>query len=151
MVSQHSAASECLKTASEGVCDVAGAVIRIELAPSEPAANATLCPMTLQPLVNLHTQCGTLLALLKLLMKTTSTAQYTAEAAKSSCLCALVRRDIAAEKRRVKTTRTPIALKVDCCAPIAVRLYIAMTGKTRSVKIMLVMIRPTSFSTRDLA
>ena len=89
---------------------------------------------------------------LRLLMNTTSTAQYAAEAAKSSCLCAFVRRDIAAEKSNVKVTRTPTALKVDCelleIPPISVSLYIAITGKIRSVKMMAVMMMPISFSTR---
>lgn len=64
-------------------------------------------------LLDLRAQGGALLTLPKLLMKTTSTAQYAAEAANSSCLCAFVSRDSEAEKRRVKTTRTPMALKVD--------------------------------------
>jgi hypothetical protein len=84
-------------------------------------------------------------------MKTTRTAQYAEEAAKSSCLRALVRRDIAAEKRRVKTTRTPIALNVECgLVPNVVTLYIATTGRTSKTKIMLVMMRLTKTSTRDL-
>lgn len=86
-----------------------------------------------------------------LLMKTTRTAQYAAEAAKSSCRRALVRRDIAAEKRRVKTTRIPIALNVECVLmPKLVTLYIATTGKTSNTKMMLVIIRPTKVSTRAL-
>lgn len=89
--------------------------------------------------------------LLKLLIKTTRTAQYADEAAKSSCLRALVRRDIAAAKRRVKTTRTPMALKVECeRVPNVVSLYIATTGSTSKMKIMPVMMRLTRISTRDL-
>ena len=43
-------------------------------------------------------------------MKTTNIAQYAALAANSSCLAALVRRLMAAEKSNVKTIRTPTAL-----------------------------------------
>jgi hypothetical protein len=87
---------------------------------------------------------------LKLLMKTTRTAQYAALAANNSCLLAFVNSDIAAENKSVKTTRTPIALKVDCGdAPIAVSLYIATTGSTNKTKMIVVMMRPTNVSTRD--
>lgn len=89
--------------------------------------------------------------LLKLLINTTRTAQYAAEAPNSSCLRALVRRDIAAEKRRVNTTRTPMALKVEPeLVPNVVSLYIATTGSTSKMKIMLVMTRVTKTSTRAL-
>ena len=49
----------------------------------------------------------------KLQMKTTRIAQYAALAANNSCLLAFVNSDIAAENRRVKTTSTPMALKVE--------------------------------------
>jgi hypothetical protein len=45
-------------------------------------------------------------------MNTTRIAQYAAEAANISCLAAFVNTDIAALKSRVKTMRTPTALKV---------------------------------------
>jgi hypothetical protein len=84
-------------------------------------------------------------------MKTTRTAQYAEEAAKSSCLRALVRRDIAAEKRRVNTTRTPMALNMELELLLnVVSLYMATTGSTSKVKIMLVMMRLAKASTRDL-
>jgi hypothetical protein len=86
-------------------------------------------------------------------MKTTRTAQYAALAANNSCLLAFVNNDIAAENKSVKTTRTPIALKVDCVdcvdAPIAVSLYIATTGSTNKMKIIVVIMRPTKVSTRE--
>jgi hypothetical protein len=83
-------------------------------------------------------------------MKTTRTAQYAALAANSSCLLAFVNNDIAAENKSVKTTRTPMALKVDCAVvAIAVSSYIATTGNTSKTKIMAVMMRPTNVSTRD--
>jgi hypothetical protein len=82
-------------------------------------------------------------------MKTTRTAQYAADAANNSCRSALVRRDIAAENRRVKTIRTPMAEKAgDAVRKLASR-YIAITGRTRRTNMMHVMSRPTSFSTRD--
>jgi hypothetical protein len=87
--------------------------------------------------------------LLKFEMKTTSTAQYAALAANSSCLFALVRRLMAAEKSSVKTTNIPTASKVELRSPIDVSLYMATTGNTSRMKIMSVMIRPTNFSIRD--
>lgn len=45
-------------------------------------------------------------------MNTTKIAQYAAEAANISCLAAFVKTDIAALNSRVKTIRTPTALKV---------------------------------------
>jgi hypothetical protein len=83
-------------------------------------------------------------------MNTTSTAQYAALAANNSCRRAFVNMLIAAEKSSVNTTRTPMASKVPVCpVPKLVSLYIATTGRTRSTKMMLVMIRPTKASTRD--
>ena len=82
-------------------------------------------------------------------MKTTSTAQYAADAANSSCLCALVSNDMAAENSRVKTTSTPMASKVEFLSPMLVRRYIATTGKTSRMKIIIVIMSPTNFSIRD--
>jgi hypothetical protein len=48
---------------------------------------------------------------LKLPINTTKTAQYAAQAAKSSCLLAVVKMDIAILKTTVKTIRIPIASK----------------------------------------
>ena len=72
-------------------------------------------------------------------MNTTNTAQYAAEAAKSSCLFAFVTNDMAAEKSKVKTTKTPTALMVELSSPTDVSLYIATTGNTNSTKMMIVM------------
>ena len=83
-------------------------------------------------------------------MKTTNTAQYAAEAANNSCRLALVNRDMAAEKSSVKTTRMPTASKVEFRSPMQVSLYMATTGRTRSMKMISVMIRPTSFSMRSV-
>lgn len=47
-------------------------------------------------------------------------AQYAALAAKSSCLAALVRRDIAALKSSVKTINTPTALNVSLLLALAI-------------------------------
>lgn len=88
-------------------------------------------------------------SLLKLLIKTTRTAQYAALAAKSSCLFAFVNRLIAAENSSVKTTKIPTASNVELRSPTEVILYIATTGRTSNTKIMSVMIKPTSFSIRD--
>lgn len=82
-------------------------------------------------------------------MKTTSTAQYAADAANSSCLCALVSNDMAAENSRVNTTSTPMASNVESLCPILVRRYIATTGKTSRMKIIIVIMSPTNFSIRD--
>jgi hypothetical protein len=82
-------------------------------------------------------------------MKTTSTAQYAALAANSSCLFAFVSRLIAAEKSSVKTTRIPTASKVELRFPREVSLYIATTGRTRRMKMIRVIMKPTSFSIRD--
>lgn len=87
--------------------------------------------------------------MLKLLMKTTSTAQYAALAPKSSCRFAFVTSDMAAENRSVKTTRIPTASKVELRSPTEVSWYIATTGKTNKTNIITVMISPTSFSIRD--
>ena len=86
--------------------------------------------------------------LLTLLLKTTSTALYAAEPAKSSYLQALVRRDVAAEKSMGKAARTPMALKVPSDYGLyAVSLYIAATGSTSSAKMVIVMSRPPGTST----
>lgn len=82
-------------------------------------------------------------------MNTTSTAQYAALAANNSCRFASVKRLIAAEKSRVKTTRIPTASNVESRSPIDVSLYKATTGSTRSTNMINVMIRPTSFWMRD--
>jgi hypothetical protein len=87
--------------------------------------------------------------LLKLEMNTTSTAQYAALAANNSCLFAFVKRLIAAENSSVKTTRIPTASNVELRFPTEVSLYMATTGKTRRMKMIIVMMRPTSFSMRD--
>ena len=47
--------------------------------------------------------------MLKLLMKTTKTAQYAADAANNSCLFAVVRDDMAKPNSRVKMIKIPIA------------------------------------------
>ncbi len=54
-------------------------------------------------------------------MKTTSTAQYAADAANNSCLLAFVSKDMAAENNKVNTMRTPMAEKIDCDDPRLVR------------------------------
>jgi len=90
-----------------------------------------------------------LLLLLKLVMNTTSTAQYVAPAAKSSWRFAFVRKLMAAEKSIVKTVRIPTASKVELRCPTAVSLYMVTTGMTSSMKMMTVTMSPTSFSTRD--
>jgi hypothetical protein len=82
-------------------------------------------------------------------MNTTSTAQYAALAANSSCLFALVKRLIAAEKSSVKTTNIPTASNVEFRSPTEVNLYMATTGRTRRMKMIRVMISPTSFSILD--
>ena len=82
-------------------------------------------------------------------MNTTSTAQYAALAANNSCLFALVKRLIAAEKRSVKITRMPTASKVELRSPTDVNLYIATTGRTRRMKMIKVIMRPTNLSMRD--
>jgi len=91
------------------------------------------------------------LELPKFPMNTTNTAQYAAEAAKSSCLFAFVSKLIAAENSRVKTTRIPTASKVEweVRSPTLVSLYMATTGSTSSTMMINVMTRPTSFSIRD--
>ena len=90
-------------------------------------------------------------------MKTTRMAQYPAEAANSSCRFAAVSMLMAAQKRRVKTTRTPMAAKVPCCeaaglsglAPLlAVSLYMPKTGRTSRTKMTNVISSPTKSSTR---
>lgn len=85
----------------------------------------------------------------KLLMKTTSTAQYAAEAAKSSCRAAFVNSDIAAEKRSVNTMRTPMASKTPVRVPKLVSSYIATTGSTSNMKMIQVMSKPTKLSIRE--
>lgn len=86
--------------------------------------------------------------LLKLLMKTTNTAQYAADAANSSCRRAFVNKDIAAEKRSVKTIKTPTASKVELRDPMHVSLYMATTGSTRRTKITHVISSATNVSIR---
>ena len=84
-------------------------------------------------------------------MKTTRTAQYAAEAAKISCRLATVSAPIAAENNRVNTMRTAIAVNIACWELLTlVILYITTTGTTSRTKIILVMIKPTKYSTRDL-
>src|SRR5215469_16280270 len=88
---------------------------------------------------------------LKLLIKTTRTAQYAAEAAKISWRRATVSAPIAAENNRVNTMRTAMAVNVACEDLLTlVILYITTTGTTSSTNIILVMIKPTKYSTRDL-
>ena len=66
-------------------------------------------------------------------MNTTRTAQYAAQAAKSSCLFALVKIDIAMPKTSVKMINIPIASNADARFPISDNSYIATTGNTSSV------------------
>jgi hypothetical protein len=82
-------------------------------------------------------------------MKTTSTAQYVALAANSSCRLAFVINDIAIEKRKVKTMRIPKASKVEFRLPIVVSSYIATTGRMRRMKMSIVMIMPASLAIRS--
>lgn len=97
-------------------------------------------------------RCPTLLVQgVKLLMKTTKTAQYAADAAKISWRRATVRAPIAPENKSVKMIRTPIARNVECSDLLTlVILYITTTGTTSNTKMMLVIIKPTKYSTRDL-
>lgn len=81
-------------------------------------------------------------------MKTTSTAQYAADAANSSCRLAFVREDMAAENKRVNTTRTPMAVNVEERVPMLVSWYMTTTGNTRRMKMMTVMMSATKDSTR---
>lgn len=65
----------------------------------------------------------------KLPMNTTKIAQYAADAANISCLAAFVNTDMAALNNRVKTIRTPTALKV---------LWYVLAGVAPSIVIVLV-------------
>ena len=62
---------------------------------------------------------------------------------------AFVSNDIAAENSNVNIINTPIAENIDRVFPKLVKRYIATTGRTRRTKMTLVMMKPTSFSTRD--
>ena len=74
--------------------------------------------------------CG---SVLKLLMKTTKTAQYAAEAANISFRRAFVKSGIDPAKRRVKKIRTTTADWYADLSPDMFRAYIATTGKTNSI------------------
>jgi hypothetical protein len=80
---------------------------------------------------------------LKLLMKTTNTAQYAAEEANNSCRFACVKSDIDTENNNVNTTRIPTASNVGFRFPMLVNLYIATIGRTSRMKIIIVIIMPT--------
>lgn len=54
---------------------------------------------------------------------------------------------MAAEKSRVNTTSRPTASMVESRLGTEVSLYIATTGRISRMKMMKVMISPTSFST----
>jgi hypothetical protein len=82
-------------------------------------------------------------------MKTTNTAQYAALAANSSCLRALVSRDIAAANSRVKTINTPIAANMVSVVLMVDRWYMLRTGAASRTNITAVMMRLTSFATRE--
>jgi hypothetical protein len=82
-------------------------------------------------------------------MKTTNTAQYAALAANSSCLRALVSRDIAAANNSVKTINTPMAANMHSLVLRVDKRYILRTGAASKRNITPVMIRFTSFATRD--
>jgi hypothetical protein len=82
-------------------------------------------------------------------MKTTSTAQYAADAANSSCLLAFVSTDMAVEKSRVKTRSMPTAPNVEGRFSIDVRVYSATTGSANNARTIPVMIRVINFSIRD--
>lgn len=82
-------------------------------------------------------------------MNTTSTAQYAAEAAKSSCLVALVKLDMAMPKSKVKTISIPIASNGDARWLTLESWYIATTGKISRTKITAVMMTFTSLSIRS--
>lgn len=56
---------------------------------------------------------------------------------------------MAAQNSMVKTTRIPTASKVEVRSPTEVNSYMATTGNTSRIKMMSVMIEPTSFSIRD--
>jgi hypothetical protein len=58
---------------------------------------------------------------------------------------------MAAENNKVKIIRTAMAVNIACGDLLTlVILYITTTGTTSSTKIILVMIKPTKYSTRDL-
>jgi hypothetical protein len=80
---------------------------------------------------------------------TTSTAQYAAAAANSSCLFALVSKDMAAVNKSVNTINTPIAANTHFVVLKVESRYIAKTGATRSKKIATVMNRLTSVDTLE--
>ena len=80
---------------------------------------------------------------------TTSTAQYAAAAANSSCLFALVSSDIAAANKRVNTINTPIAANTHSVVLIVERRYMANTGATSSKKSATVMKRLTRVDTLE--
>jgi hypothetical protein len=82
-------------------------------------------------------------------MKTTNTAQYAALAANSSCLRAFVSSDMAAANNSVKTIKTPIAANIHSFVLRVERRYMLKTGAASNRKITVVMMRLTSFATRD--
>ena len=82
-------------------------------------------------------------------MKTTSTAQYAALAANSSCRLAFVNSDIAAANKSVKTINTPIAANIIFVRCTFDKRYMLKTGATSNIKIRPVIIRLTNFDTRD--
>jgi hypothetical protein len=61
----------------------------------------------------------------------------------------LVKSDIAAEKRRVKTMRTPTASTTALGLDEVVRRYMAMMGRTSRTKMTNVMRMPTNLSIRE--
>lgn len=55
---------------------------------------------------------------------------------------------MAAENKRVNTTRTPMAVNVEERVPMLVSWYMTTTGNTRRMKMMTVMMSATKDSTR---
>jgi hypothetical protein len=82
-------------------------------------------------------------------MKTTSTAQYAALAANSSCLRAFVSKDIAAANSNVNTISTPMAANMHSFVLRVERRYMLKTGAASNRNITVVIMRLTSFATLD--